>query len=212
MSEGAKTGLASAVERAIEAAPAPERAVQLPLMPADQLDQLPTGPVDRQAAIKAPVRGRPPGSVNKRTAAMAEYLLARYRSPLIGLAEIFSRRVQDLAAELDCSKLDAFKLQVQAMGELAPYLHGKMPVQVDLGGALPVLHLVPPAAAAAAFQAGPDGVPRFDPSKIVLPEENQSLIEGSARQVGHDQSDSSEIAEADQQLSQGGPLIGDQQA
>lgn len=50
----------------------------------------------------------------------------------------------DLADELGCTKLEAFQTQIRAATELAPYLHGKAPVQVNVGGAIPILQLVDP--------------------------------------------------------------------
>lgn len=78
-------------------------------------------------------RGRPPGSGNKTSSEMAKYLNARYASPLIGMAEIAARSVDELAKELNCTKLDAFKMQFQALKELAPYMHQKLPTAIDLG-------------------------------------------------------------------------------
>lgn len=119
--------------------------MQLPLLPAVQVELLPLDPLDRVAAIRAPRGpGRPAGAVNKRTEGWAKFLLSRYQSPLIGLAETYSRPVADLAMELGCTKLEAFKLQMQAKAELAPYLHGKMPVEISLLGELPTLAMVDP--------------------------------------------------------------------
>jgi len=80
--------------------------------------------------------GRPAGSRNRRTLEWQNFLLARYRSPLLFLAECYSRPVGELAAELGCDVETAFKLQVMAAKELAPFVHSKMPVgvQVDSRG------------------------------------------------------------------------------
>jgi len=78
-------------------------------------------------------KGRPPGAKNKSTEAWREFLLSRYPSPLQGLAEIAHRPVQDVARELGCSRLEAFKIQVAALKELAPYIHSKMPQAIDMG-------------------------------------------------------------------------------
>ncbi len=79
--------------------------------------------------------GRPAGSVAQATARMRDFILARYRSPLIGMAEVFSRPLDELARELGCSRFDAFKVQLAAMADLAPYIHSKMPTAVQLEGA-----------------------------------------------------------------------------
>lgn len=99
-------------------------AAQLPLLPVAGED----GDVPREG-------GRPAGSVARATAEWRAMLLRRYRSPLIGMAETFNRPVADLARELGCTIYEAFQLQMRAMTELAPYLHGKMPTALQLDGA-----------------------------------------------------------------------------
>lgn len=79
------------------------------------------------------VAGRPLGAKNKSTEAWREYLLSRYVSPLIGMAEIAGRPPGDLARELGCPVVEAFKLQIVCLRELAPYLHSKMPIALDAG-------------------------------------------------------------------------------
>lgn len=78
--------------------------------------------------------GRPAGSRNRATEFWRNWILSRYPSPLEALARIYSRPLEELRAELRCSRLEAMNLQRQAAEALAPYLHGKMPVQVDLNG------------------------------------------------------------------------------
>lgn len=74
--------------------------------------------------------GRPPGARNKRTEAFRAYLLSRYRSPLTVLAETYSRPAADLARELGIKVGEAFKMQMDAARDLAPYLHSKAPIEV----------------------------------------------------------------------------------
>lgn len=112
------------------------------LVPARQLGLLPDRDTDGGAGEggkRAP--GRPQGSVNKRTAEWVEYIETRYRSPLIFLAEAFNRPAIALAAELGCEPLEAFKLQVDAAKNLAPYLHQKQPLAVQVDGK-GVVHLI----------------------------------------------------------------------
>ena len=124
-----KPGLQAAVNQTVDASEPPEGAAtdQLPLWPAARLDERAKGE-DR----KPRGRGRPPGALNKSTSDWVDYIRARYRSPLEMLAEVFSRPVAELADELCCKREDAFKLQVIAAKELAPYLHSKMPQAVLL--------------------------------------------------------------------------------
>src|SRR5579859_3606091 len=112
----ASLGLSAAVAATVEAGEPPvASAQQLPLLPSEQLDLLPTAAVERHQALQAPRKaGRPPGAINRSTKAWREFLLSKHRSPLEVLAETYSRPVQDLAAELGCSKLEAFQLQQRA--------------------------------------------------------------------------------------------------
>jgi hypothetical protein len=107
---------------------------QLPLIPtagarAPDAEQDPPAP-----GARGP--GRPPGARNKRTAEWVEFILSRYRSPLLALAEIYSRPVDVLTQELGCTRLEAFQEQRRAAEALLPYLHQKQPlaVQVDSRG------------------------------------------------------------------------------
>lgn len=79
------------------------------------------------------------GSVARHTAQFREAFLRRYRSPVIGMAEIYSRPVHELAREIGCSPAEALKLQVDCMDRVAPYVHSKMPTAVQMDGAPPVM-------------------------------------------------------------------------
>ncbi len=113
---------------------------------AEQLSLLCEGGTSQPAAengvpdVRGP--GRPPGSSNKSTKEWQQFLLSRYRSPLVGLAEISSMDLQDLAkmlglkCDLNYEKaLELLKLQVGCMNALAPYVHQKMPTAIDAGEA-----------------------------------------------------------------------------
>jgi hypothetical protein len=63
---------------------------------------------------------------------MRDFLLAQFTHPLVVLAQTYSRPVETLAAELGCSHLEAFQLQVKAAVELAPYVESRMPVAVNV--------------------------------------------------------------------------------
>lgn len=102
---------------------------------ADQVD-LPLVPVAEHEAMPAPSSGgRPGGSVARKTAEWQAYMLARYRSPLVVLAETFSRSVEELAQALGCTRLEAFDRQLRAADALAPFIHSRMPAAVQLDGA-----------------------------------------------------------------------------
>jgi hypothetical protein len=118
------------------------RQAMLPLAPVGEMDETPG-----QALV---LGGRPAGSVARSTAEMQRFILARYPSPLVGMAEVISRPVKDLAEELGCTPLEAMQLQARLMGDLAPYLHSKMPIAMQVDGApiVPVVLQVSPEMAA----------------------------------------------------------------
>ncbi|PWR24972.1 hypothetical protein [Zavarzinia aquatilis] len=123
-------------------------AAQLPLLAAEVAPDAPPAPAGGGRG------GRPKGAKNKRTEDWVNFILGRYRSPLVGLAEVFSRPVGELAKELGCKPLEAFQLQLRAMDILAPYLHQRLPqaIQIDNKG-LPLLAI----GAFAGASAGPAG-------------------------------------------------------
>ena len=81
---------------------------------------------------EAKTGGRPKGALNKRTVEWAEFLLARYASPLEVLCQIANASVVELVASLGCTKLEALQEKRLAALGLAPYLHSKMPVSIDV--------------------------------------------------------------------------------
>jgi hypothetical protein len=140
------------IERAIaEAVGVPERqtlapAAQLDLLAVEQPD-LPAHDRVRQAraaeAVALRGRGRPPGSRNRRTQDFVAYFLSTQRDPLLFLASVYQRTPEELAAEVGCSKADALALQVRAASEVAPYVHGKQPVRLQVQSAGAITLLVP---------------------------------------------------------------------
>lgn len=85
-------------------------------------------------AIRPPVKrgaGRPPGSPNRATSKVREFLLARgYRDPMEHLAAFMTTDLRDLVAlGLDPDKAAA--LQIKAAADLMPYFHQAMPKQVE---------------------------------------------------------------------------------
>lgn len=90
-------------------------------------------------------KGRPAGSRNRATEEWRNFLLSRYRSPLVVLAEIAQAHPVALAQELSepgedgaqVEPLEALRLIVSAAGTLAPYIHQRQPLAVEgEGGAL----------------------------------------------------------------------------
>lgn len=131
MGDRPTTGRAGAVADAMEEA-GPDL---LPLPDATQLELLRDGLPDRdpgRAVAEARKAGRPKGARNKRTEEFRRQILAMAPHPALALARAYARPVETLAAELGCSKLEAFREQRQCAAELLPYVEGKMPVKVDL--------------------------------------------------------------------------------
>jgi len=71
-------------------------------------------------------RGRPPGATNKATAQMREYLLGRGINPLQAMMQWALHTPTSLAAELGCTRLEAFDRLRDLWAELAPYFSPKM--------------------------------------------------------------------------------------
>jgi len=89
-------------------------------------------------------RGRPAGSRNRSTEEWSRFILTRYRSPLLGLAELAQATPKDLQTDLGgapvkdapggCTLVEAVRLIMAAQQALAPYLHQKQPLAIDAGG------------------------------------------------------------------------------
>ena len=134
-----KIGIKRAVELVGEVALEQKTAEQLSLLPTPAAVEL-AGEDDAAAARSG--RGRPHGSLNRRTKEWTDFILSRYTSPLLFLAETYTRPVQLLAAELGCSIEDAFKIQMVAAKELGPYVHQRQAVAVQLDANVVSLNLV----------------------------------------------------------------------
>lgn len=139
-----RSGIAAVLAEAVEDEPDLLRRGML--APAEQLDLLaelePDRPVRERLALareaeglvlaQAKRKGRPKGSRNRATREMAAWVLRQYGNPLFKLGEAYSRTVAELAAELECTKLEAFDRQIDAIKALAPYVASKMPQAVDV--------------------------------------------------------------------------------
>lgn len=171
------SGLAAGAELARSLAPAEAEPVQGSLFGAEPAE--PDGVGELVAAPRG--RGRPPGSRNRSTEEWARFLLTRYRSPLIGLAELAQMTPADLQAELGGepnadgtggpSLLDCLKQITAAQAALAPYLHQKQPTAVDAGGAGMFVLAIGDLGAGAAIE-GARIAPIADAEEI---EENQAV-------------------------------------
>jgi hypothetical protein len=112
-------------------------------------------------------RGRPKNSLNKRNAKFRDQLLALAPHPALALARAYSTPVETLAAQLDCSKLEAAQLGIRAAAELLPYIEGKQPISVDVRQRADVVMIM----------AGAPGV-AGETLDAIASEVNAGLVEG----------------------------------
>lgn len=123
-------GLAAGFDLAMEAAGGePVAPSQLGLFGAEIVD--PDGVGDARP-VSGAKGGRPPGARNRRSEEWCRWLLTRFRSPLIGMAELASADPIELATLLRCPPLEAARLMLQAQTSLAPYLHERRPQALEL--------------------------------------------------------------------------------
>lgn len=134
-SENGTSGLGSAVRGLVDGqdGPAAPDTEQLALLPESGGPQAPIPEGEGQAAERRGP-GRPPGARNKRTEEWTDYILSKHRSPLLFLAEAYSLTLEELRERLKCEPLEAFKIQIQAAKELAPYVHQKQPMAMQVDG------------------------------------------------------------------------------
>lgn len=115
------------MDAAARAGPAPEPE-QIDL---EDLLGLPNGALIPPApAARGP--GRPPGSRNRRTSQWVDYLLSRYASPLEVLAQMATAPVDRLKVQLGCTALEAFQEKRHCAIALAPFLHQRQPLAVNI--------------------------------------------------------------------------------
>jgi hypothetical protein len=118
--KGTKTAVDLVMEQAEPLLEEPEQLDLLGLPVRATVDGAPRGP------------GRPIGARNKRTVEFAKFLLSRYASPLEVLAQMAVAPAAELARALSCSALEAFQEKRHAAIALAPYLHERQPIAVNL--------------------------------------------------------------------------------
>jgi hypothetical protein len=147
-----------------------------------------------------PKGGRPAGARNRSTEAVRQMFLQRYRSPLMGLGETYSRPSVALARELGMTRTvkfvppghevlqtvvhengceyvvwdleRAFRLQKEAMEAALPYVHQKLPQAITVQERQRGLLVIQ----GLGDQASEDAVLVFDT------EQNQQVIDAEAQQ------------------------------
>lgn len=192
-------GVGKALDEAVQQAGAPQLADQAaqPSLFEDEAGELTaeeTGALDAPSPLSAAVaqakrpRGRPKGSKNRRTEAVAAWLLSQHRHPLAVMMEAYSMSPADLARTIGIEEadgdtlLDIFKLQLRMAEAVAPYVAQRQPQAVNLD----------PSAGAAAFAVAFAGVSFggvSSPARAGSAGEISDVIEGQALAVRLGKSD-----------------------
>lgn len=145
--EGEKTGIKTAIAEvadAVNATQAEAAEEQLPLLSLPMI-------ADEQAPPRTSTGkpGRPPGARNKSTEEWKHLFLTKYRSPLFAAGELYSRPIEQLAADLGLrwealdfdQKVRLLTFQRDTALGVLPFVHSKQPlaVQVDARGIVQVI-------------------------------------------------------------------------
>lgn len=193
-----KEGLTAAIEMLGAGEPPAAAADQAELFEAEA--PLPMPPAK---GVSGPKGGRPKGARNRRTQEWVEYLLSRYRSPLVFLLETYHRSPRELAEQLELYKFhegklvvdprtnepvlatgEAAEIQVRAAIAALPYIHQKQPLAVEVTdekrGLLVIGHLAVEGGEGA---AGDLALPLADA------EQNQQLIDVTPEKSDGEKSD-----------------------
>lgn len=123
----------------------------------DQLDFLGLAPPSRLAptdsrraaglaqieeAARVRGRGRPPGAQNIATKQAKAFLVRAFGDPMIESARWLLHTPSSMAAELDCTLLEAFDRQQRIREALMPFLHSKLAPVGEDGRPLPLFQLI----------------------------------------------------------------------
>lgn len=86
--------------------------------------------------------GRPKGARNRSTEEWRQFFLKTHKSPLVALGDLYCKPLDKLRQELNCDRLEAFKLQLAAAQAVLPYVHQKQPLAIeDKSGNIPVINI-----------------------------------------------------------------------
>jgi hypothetical protein len=125
--------------------------------------------------------GRPTGARALATRQWVEVILATKRSPLEFLADIYSRPLELLCAELGCEKVKGIELMVRAAEAALPYLHQKQSTAEEIAQAALATLIMPTVAAGSTVGAS-------DLNTVPILTKKIETIQGDSEPVG-DQSD-----------------------
>lgn len=147
--------------------------------------------------------GRPKGARNKSTEEWARFLLSQYRSPLTVLADLYSRPTSELVDQLQemakrhrtwretkdggyweqvaISPLDVLKVQRDAAVALAPYVHKRQPMAIEVDERPPGIVILGELSAAG-------GEPVDDLALPLAPIEDYQEVTGAPAEASDEQS------------------------
>lgn len=127
MADGVKAAVAEVIEKAAETG-------DLTLQ-GELFDEADVAPVEASDAVEEALnrgRGRPKGAKNKKSAALREYITARYGNPACLLMARAVADVHTVAAQLGADPVDVWKEQNDILKAVLPYIMEKMtPDQVQ---------------------------------------------------------------------------------
>lgn len=126
-----RKGTGKVMKEAVEASQLPARPEQQELLLGDG------GPLlvdENDEVVVADGRraGRPAGAANRATKEFRDFILSQHRSPLLTLARLQSQDPLTLARQLGCKPTEALDRIIRAAECLAPYMHQKQAIAVDV--------------------------------------------------------------------------------
>lgn len=169
-------GLSPVVEavREVAQAAAPAPTEQLELLPPTRFE--PGTPAHSELAerIARDRRGRPPGAQNLATREVVSFVRRVFGDPFVERARYLAHTPATLAAELDCSKLEAFDRIERIRADLCTFMYPRLaPVGTDGMAVPPTFTMVFGGA------VGPSSAPGRPPWRFRDTEENQGVIENA---------------------------------
>lgn len=149
----------------IEAAPAaPAEPDQLDLLPPTRFPEGSSAHAEFAARIEGARRGRPPGARNLATRQVVEFVRKVFGDPFVESARYLAHTPETLAAELECSKLEAFQALERIRADLRGFMYPRLaPVGAD-GAAVPPTFVM-----AFADRGAPGAAPGVPPWELRRP-------------------------------------------
>lgn len=175
---------AAAAEKAAKAA-----AAELPGLFADR-SVFGTLKLDDAGKTETRGPGRPRGSLNRRTAALAEYAARLGGNPILKMIEIVATPIDVIARTFDCKRIEAAEYHRKVCSDLGSYIEQRLPTAIQLTGANAGMLVVNLGGPVGAQATGLDmrlvSANIAEADRIIEHEQNQALSEGEA-DASHDE-------------------------